>query len=151
MPSIHVIYASTSGHTEYVAGILAETLKQAGAEVELQRAERVTGEDLLRGDVLVLMSSTWNTGNVEGQLNPHMWTLLLDRAKDIALGGKKTACVALGDERYHFRANAAVHLEQFATTHGGTLVTETLKMLNEPYGQEEKVKTWAKTLLSSLA
>jgi flavodoxin I len=149
--AIHIVYASTSGHTEYVCGVLADALKAKGHAAEVQRAELVKGEDLLKGDVLVLASSTWNTGNVEGQLNPHMWTLLLDRAKDVQLAGKKVACVALGDERYFYTANAAKHLEEFVASHGGNLIEPTLKIVNEPFGQEKKVQEWAESLSAAVS
>jgi flavodoxin I len=150
MSSVHFIYASTSGHTEHVVDALAAVLKIAGVNFGKQRAELAKADDLLRGDVLILASSTWNTGNVEGQLNPHMWSLLLDRAKAVDLAGKKVACIALGDERYFYTANAALHLEAFVEGHGGSLICPTLKIINEPYGQEAKVKEWAAQLLKIL-
>ena len=152
MSSLQIIYASTSGHTEYVVsqltGFLAKEAKEL--EVNVKRAELATPEDLLAGDVLVLASSTWNTGNVEGQLNPHMHAFLLARAKDAALAGKKVALIALGDQRYHYTANAMVHFEEFVRSHGGTILS-TLTIVNEPYGQEEAVKAWGRELLDLLA
>ncbi len=147
MSSLQIIYASTSAHTEYVVERLTERLAAAGKKVEVTRAEKAAAEDFARGDVLVLASSTWNTGNVEGQLNPHMFALLTDRAKDVQLGGKKTAVIALGDQRYHYKANAAVHLEEFVNKHGGELVVPTLKILNEPFGQEAVIDRWGRELL----
>jgi flavodoxin I len=150
VPSIHIVYASTSGHTEYVSGVVGQALREAGMEVEIQCAEKTKAEDLLRGDVLILAASTWNTGNVEGQLNPHMFTLLLDRAKDVQLRGKKMALIALGDERYFYVANASKHLEAYASAHGGQQLLPTLKIINEPYGQEEKMREWADRLRVAL-
>ncbi len=144
--SLHIIYASTSGHTEYVATLVQGVLEKAGVTVEMQRAEAVQPEDLLRGDVLLLASSTWNTGNVEGQLNPHMYHLLLNRAKAADLRGKMVALVALGDDRYRYTANAAVFLEDFVKTHHGKQLDETLKVVNEPYGQEKMIEEWAVAL-----
>ncbi len=144
MTSLHIIYASTSGHTEYVVDRLLATVK--GVQAEKQRAELTKPEDLLRGDVLVLASSTWNTGGPEGQLNPHMFALLMDRAAQIDLAGKKVAVIGLGDARYHFTCAAAEHLETFVTSHGGTLIAPTLRIINEPYGQEKTVEKWAATL-----
>lgn len=151
MSSLQIIYASTSGHTEYVVQTLVSCLKDEAKKVEVtvKCAELVKAEDLLAGDVLLLASSTWNTGNVEGQLNPHMYTLLLQRAKDISLAGKKVALIALGDERYFYTANAAVHLENFVKAHGGSVLS-LLKIVNEPYGQEEKVREWGRELLTAL-
>lgn len=150
MTSVHIIYASTSGHTEFVTDVLMQTLRDAGVQVTREQAEQTKPEDLQKGDVLVLASSTWNTGNIEGQLNPHMYTLLMMRAKDVQLNGKKVALIALGDQRYFYTANAMVHLEEFVRSHGGEIVSS-LKIVNEPYGQEEKVKEWATSFLAQLS
>jgi flavodoxin I len=149
VPSIHIVYASTSGHTEYVCDVLDVAWKAKGMEVEVQRAEKTKAEDLLRGDILIIASSTWNTGNVEGQLNPHMY-MLLDRAKDLALAGKRVAVVALGDHRYRYTANAGNHIAAFVQSHGGELIEPRLEIVNEPYGQEEKVQAWARNFLTRL-
>ncbi len=150
MPSLTIIYASTSGHTEYVVGLVAAALKDAGIEISVLLAESVKPEELSGNGPLLLASSTWNTGTSEGQLNPHMYALLLERGKDAALNGRSVACIALGDKRYRYTANAAVHLEEFVKTHGGKLVSETLKIINEPYGQEKAVLDWTKKLIPTL-
>ncbi len=152
MPSIQIIFASTSGHTEYVVETLVSFLKEKAPKtsVTMLLAEKVTPEDLLKGDVLLLASSTWNTGNVEGQLNPHMFALLKDRAKAVDLKGRKVVCIGLGDQRYFYTCKAAKELEEFVFTHKGTLALPTLKIINEPYGQEDAVKTWGKSLLKLL-
>jgi flavodoxin len=101
---------------------------------------------LLRGDVLVLASSTWNTGSVEGQLNPHMWVLLQEKAKNLDLAGKPCACIGLGDHRYFYTARAADLLQSYVKTHRGRLILPTLKVINEPYGQQGKIRVWANQL-----
>jgi flavodoxin I len=110
---LHIVFASTSGHTEYVVDALTDSLKSAapGWEVEATIAEKTQPQDLLSGDVLLLASSTWNTGGTEGQLNPHMWILLHDKAKTLDLAGKPCACIGLGDHRYFYTARAADHLQ----------------------------------------
>jgi flavodoxin len=150
VPSLQIVYASTSGHTEYVVGVLGEALKEA-ATVAATRVERATADTLLAGDVLLLASGTWNTGGVEGQLNPHMHAFLHGAAKDLDLHGKTVAIVALGDERYRYTANAGKHLAEYVVAHGGALLGEPLKIVNEPYGQEDTVKAWAKKLSSLLS
>ncbi|MBI3618605.1 flavodoxin family protein [Candidatus Peregrinibacteria bacterium] len=100
MSSIHIIYASTSGHTEYVVNVLTAVLRQHGHAVTLTRAEAAKPENLQKGDVLLLGSGTWNTGGTEGQLNPHMHALLFERATNVSLQGKRVGLISLGDERY---------------------------------------------------
>jgi flavodoxin I len=153
VPSLQIIYASTSGHTEYAVGCVVDALREKAPEmaVEVRRVELVQAEDLARGDVLVLASSTWNTGGSEGQLNPHMHELLRVRAKDVDLGKKPVFCLGLGDARYHFTARALTLLEEFVTTHNGTLLSPSLKIVNEPYGQEDLIVKWTEALSQSLS
>jgi flavodoxin len=124
--SLHIVFASTSGHTEYVVEALIDSLKSAtpGWEIEETMAEKTGPQDLLRGDILLLASSTWNTGSIEGQLNPHMWVLLNDKAKTLDLAGKPCACIGLGDHRYFYTARAADHLQHYVKAHHGRLIGE---------------------------
>jgi flavodoxin I len=136
--TLHIIYASTSGHTEYVVDQAVSALK--GMDIEKQRAEQAVPEDLLRGDVLLLASGSWNTGGIEGQMNPYMHILLKEKATDIDLHGKKVLLIALGDDRYRYTAGALAHLKEFVTMHNGQVIEPALTIVNEPYGQEKNRK-----------
>ena len=154
--SLQIIYASTSGHTEYVVGVvqtclMAAEIRESPLQINIVRAESAQPEDLQKGDVLLLASGTWNTGGIEGQLNPHMFDFLIGRAKDCDLNKKPVAIIALGDERYFYTARAGEHLRRFVLDHNGTVLGDTLAVVNEPYGQEERVKKWTGQLLSFLA
>ena len=148
---LHIVFASTSGHTEYVVDALIGFLKSnaPGWEIEETMAEKTQPQDLLSGDVLLLASATWNTGGTEGQLNPHMSVLLHDKAKTLDLAGKPCACIGLGDHRYFYTARAADHLQHYVETHHGRLIVPTLRIINEPYGQEEAVRVWGKQLVDA--
>lgn len=148
--SVHIIFASTSGHTEFVVDVIIPLLKDAGHAVTKQRVELAKPEDLLKGDTLILASGTWNTGGIEGQLNPHMHAFVYGPAKGADLKGRNVAIIALGDERYHYTARAGEHLRTFIESHGGKILGEPLTVVNEPYGQEEKVEEWGKALVNSL-
>lgn len=152
MPSLtlRIIVASTSGHTDYVVDKLMEYLHaQMTLDIVKQRAELANANDLLKGDVLILAASTWNTGGPEGQLNPHMHYLLHDRAAAVDLKGKRVAVIGLGDDRYFFRVNAKHLMEEYVTSHGGILLEPSLAIVNEPYGQEKKIASWAKQFLAA--
>ena len=146
MSSLHIIFASTSGHTEYVIDQLMTVLKKQAPALTIvkKRVESAKPEDMTVGDALLLASGTWNTGGPEGQLNPYMHIFLNGPAKAIDLKGKKVAIVALGDDRYFYTARAGEHLRNFIQSHGGTVLGEQLTIVNEPYGQEEKVKAWGR-------
>lgn len=150
--SLHIVFASTSGHTEYVVDTLAACLSEAAPawEIERQMAEQTQPLDLLRGDILLLASSTWNTGGIEGQLNPHMEVLLQEQAQDVNLAAKPCACIGLGDHRYFYLARAADRLQRFVEAHHGQLILPTLRIVDEPYGHEETVRAWAMQLVSAV-
>lgn len=147
MPIINVIYASTSGHTKHVIDILSD--KISNIEYRITKAEEATSEDLLEGNVLILACGTWNLDGVEGHLNPHMNDLLNKRCKDIDLGGKNVAIIALGDDRYYYTGRATEHLMQFVLKHNGKPLGAPLLIINEPYGQEDKITKWADNLVRS--
>lgn len=147
VPSVQIIYASTSGHTEYVVGNIRASLEKGGVTCDTVIAEKATPEDLNKGDVLLLASGTWNTGSIEGQLNPHMHDLLKGRAKDVDLKGRPVLIVALGDDRYYYTCRANEHFRRYAMTHNGKIAEPALLVVNEPYGQEEKVEKWVAKIL----
>lgn len=147
MHSLHIIYASTSGHTEYVVQRVVTVLEAAGITPTVQKAEEADADDLTKADVLLLASSTWNTGGREGQLNPHMFTLLHKRAKDVDLAGKPIIIIGLGDERYTFTVRAAEKLIEYIESHNGQVTGEPLRIVNEPYHQNDVVDAWAKEII----
>jgi flavodoxin I len=149
--SLHIVFASTSGHTKYVVAALIESLESTTPswEIEETMAEKAQPQDLLTGDILLLASATWNTGGIEGQLNPHMWGLLHDKAKTLDLAGKPCACIGLGDHRYFYTARAGDHLQHYVKAHHGRLIVPTLRIIDEPYGQEEAVRVWGKQLVDA--
>lgn len=153
MQSLHIIYASTSGHTEHVVNALTGFLssRTPDIKIERQRAELATAEDLQRGDLLILASGTWNFGGIEGHLNEHMHRLLFEKAGKIALGGKPVALISLGDDRYRFTTRCTERFMQFIKESGARLVHQPLTIVNEPYGQEERIRKWAGKLLEIMA
>lgn len=146
--SLSIISASTSGNTEYVADVVTQRIGSAAA-VDSRRAELAGASDLLGNDLVILGSGTWNTGGREGQLNMHMHALL-ERARDIDLRGKPMTFISLGDDRYYFRTRCTEHFLRFCREHGGTLFIPPLILVNEPYGQEEKIVRWADKLVDAM-
>lgn len=151
MPSIHAIYASTSGHTEYVVDVVRQALTRSKEiAVTSQRAELAQREDLARGDVLLLASGTWNTDGIEGQLNEHMHRFLFEQCKDVDLQSKPVVLVSLGDERYYFTTRCTEHFQRFVRQANGKMLTPPLIIVNEPYTQHERIEHWAARLASAL-
>lgn len=150
--TISVIYSTATGHTEHVVNVLTEILSKEFpvARITKQKAEMTKPEDLRKSNVLILACGSWNTGNVEGQLSPYMHDLLTVRAVGENLEGIHAAAIGLGDDRYYFTARAAEKLTEFLAGHGASMLLPTLKVINDPYGQEEKVESWAKELITAI-
>ena len=148
--SIHILYASTSGHTEYVIGVLKELLEAKKVSVTACRVESATVADFSKSDVLILASGTWNTGGIEGQLNPHMHAFVWGPAKSVDLKGKNVAIVALGDDRYYYTCRAGEHLRLYIQNHGGKVLGDALLVVNEPYGQEKRIRGWGEWFVTVL-
>lgn len=153
MPSLHIIFASTSGNTEHVVDTLVEHLGNTQPEltVTTQRAEEAEPDDLKKGDVLLLASSTWNYDAVEGYLNMHMREFLEKRCKDADLAGTPVALIILGDDRYYYTGRGTERFMQFLMSHNGKSCTMPLLMINDPYGQEDKVAAWCDKLMQCFA
>lgn len=148
--SLYIIFATTSGHTEFVVDTLTRSVELSDWEIETTLAEKASQQDMLTGAVLLLASSTWNTGGVEGQLNPHMSALLQSKATNLDLAAKPSACIGLGDHRYYYTARAADLLQDYIESHHGRLLLPALRIVDEPYGQEQAVLGWGKQLADAL-
>lgn len=149
MSSLHIIFASTSGNTEHVVDTLIAHLAATQKQIHVtkQRAEEANAEDMQRGDVLLLASSTWNYDAVEGYLNMHMREFLEKRAKDADLSGRPVALIILGDDRYYYTGRGTERFMQYLMSHNGKSCTMPLIIVNDPYGQEEKIQQWSEKLL----
>jgi flavodoxin len=152
MPTLVAIYASTSGHTEFVVDAVATKLQAVLPELKVEklRAERAEAKDFDRADILLLGSGTWNSNGVEGLLNPHMDKLFTERATTVDLRGKPTALISLGDDRYFFTARCTEHLQRFVRTHNGKPLLPPLIIVNEPYDQTERIDRWAEKFAVSV-
>lgn len=150
--SIHVIYASTSGNTEYAVEVVRERFRHKAKTIKFSvtKAEQADAKDLHKGDLLILASGTWNTYGIEGQMNPHMHDLLDAHAAGVDLKNKKVAFIALGDDRYYYTCRSGEHMRTFVRTHNGTPYGDPLLVINDPYGQEDRINKWVDKLLLTM-
>lgn len=59
MANILVVYYSRSGHTEKMASIIAEAIKQEGLDVVLKRVQDTEASELLKYDAIIMGSPTY--------------------------------------------------------------------------------------------
>lgn len=90
MMKVGLYYGSTTGNTERVADIIAETF---GENLQAECIDRVPPEVLESYDVLIFGISTWNVGQLEMTWDDYFPTL-----DKINFKGKKVALFGLGDQ-----------------------------------------------------
>ena len=142
MDKVHVVFGSTTGMTEAVAGKIAEALGAKAFNVNAGDAAAFDAE------LLVLGSSTWGIGDLQDD-----WAARLDQVKG-SLAGKNVAVFGLGDS-VGFADSFCVAAETLANAAkdaGATLVGEVLKLddTNESDKTDEKVAAWVETLKAAL-
>ncbi len=142
MDKVHVVFGSTTGMTEAVAGKIAEALGAQAFNVNAGDAAAFDAE------LLVLGTSTWGIGELQDD-----WAARLDGVKS-GFAGKKVAVFGLGDS-VGFADSFCVAAETIANTakeSGATLVGEVLKLddANESDKTDAKVSAWVETLKAAL-
>jgi len=91
--AVGLFYATQTGNTETVAGVIAEA-----AGVEAQDVGEIGAEDLAGYDGLLVGCPTWNTGADEYRSGT-AWDDLLDDIKGVDLAGKPVAVFGCGDSQ----------------------------------------------------
>jgi len=91
--AVGLFYATQTGNTETVAGVIAEA-----TGVESQDVGEISAEDLAGYDGLLVGCPTWNTGADEYRSGT-AWDDLLDDIKGIDLAGKPVAVFGCGDSQ----------------------------------------------------
>merc|ERR1719323_940990 len=91
--AVGLFYATQTGNTETVAGVIAEK-----AGVEAMDVGEISAEDLAGYDGLLVGCPTWNTGADEYRSGT-AWDDLLDDIKGVDLAGKSVAVFGCGDSQ----------------------------------------------------
>ena len=119
--NLAIIYGSTTGNTEHAAEMIRDHF---GSHVSrMANIADLTPEDLLKYDVLVIGTPTWNIGELQ-----YDWEDFLPQLKGLDLTGTKIALFGLGDSHGY--------PENFLDALG--LLWDELKVLGRP----ELVGTW---------
>ncbi len=114
---IGIFYASTTGNTERVAGLIRDALQDA-AEVALYNVASDDLNEMTNCDCVILGTSTWNAGELQDDWASH------ETLDGISLAGKKVALFGLGDQSGFSDTfvNGMGALADAATNAGGELI-----------------------------
>lgn len=160
MSKVIVVYGSTTGTTEDVAGRIASAL---GAEAI--PVSNLTADVIAANDVLVLGSSTWGCGELQDD-----WYDGVEKLKAADLKGKKVAVFGCGDSASYSdtfcdamsiiakaAADAGAQLigkvstdgytfDSSASAEGGEFVGLAIDEMNESDKTDGRIAAWVKSL-----
>lgn len=143
---IHIIYASTSGNTEFVMEKVADVWRKMGKEVFLHRSEKTDISILNDNKIFLLATSTWDHGTI----NP-FFNKLLAEMKQNDFTGKSSAFIGLGDRRYekHYFCTGMTLLKEVWESRKGKAIGTALTIGREPFDEliDKLVRDWAEKTL----
>lgn len=148
MKSALIVYGSTTGSTEYAAGVIERALAASGLAVKNVDVGRVKADGLCDGYDLVLFGcSTWGMDTVELQED---FISLFDEFQSIRAAGKKVAVFGCGDSGYTWFCGAVDEIEKKLKELGAEVV-DTLRIDGDPQQQDEEIQAWAGRVAANLA
>jgi flavodoxin short chain len=138
-----VVYGSTTGNTEEVAGYVAETLVGEGVAVDVKNAADVQASELTKGyDLVFFGCSTWGDDAIELQED---FEPLYEELEKAALDGSKVAVFGCGDTSYPHFCGAVDAIVEKSERLGARLVGLPLKIDGQP--DRGEAVAWAKSVL----
>ncbi len=148
MSSALIVYGSTTGNTEYVAGMIEKTLAESGITVNKMNAAQVEPEGLCRGyDLVFFGCSTWGYDTVEMQDD---FIELFEAFEQISAQGKPVAVFGCGDSDYpHFCGAVDVIASRLKEL--GAKVADTLKIDGSPETEDDEIVCWTQEILKQLS
>jgi flavodoxin short chain len=148
MANVLIVYGSTTGNTEWVAGQLGEQLKASGNAVETAKAGAVKPSDLCAGrDIVLFGCSTWGQDEVELQDD---FIPLFEAFDSIGASGVKTAVFGCGDEDYTHFCGAVDAITDKLNGLGSKVVGGKLKINGDPGDSAEAIKTWCQGVIAAI-
>ncbi len=140
-----VLYGSTTGNNELIAGIINETLIKMGFEVVLKNVATANSSELTDYDLIVIGSSTWGDGELQDDMVEFSREM-----KNINLLGKKATAFGCGDDSWPNFCTAPDILDRQLINCGANIVAKPLKVNGSATDSEDTIKQWAKELAMSI-
>ncbi len=137
-----VLYGSTTGNTETVAGWIGEALVAAGTAVKVVNVASAKAA-LTDCDLVVLGSSTWGEGELQDDFSDYYDNMSAD-----GLSGKRVAVFGCGDSAMFpdYFCEAVDKIEQKARDCGAVIVADSLKIDGYIDDYRDTASEWAAAL-----
>jgi flavodoxin len=145
---ICIVFSSIGGHTEMVVDKISELLSIKENIVKKVRVDVTNPASLLKFDLIILASPTYNQGTVEDKFFPFLKVL-----STLDLSGKRFAVIGLGSLKYYseYLTEAATILEECVKTSGGELVVNGLRINGHPAQfTSSLIPSWTNKLILKL-
>jgi len=140
-----IIYGSTTGNTELLAGYIADGIKEAGMDVTIRDVVDVSVEDMQGYDVIFLGSSTWGEGDLQDDFVP-----FYEAMDGISLSGKKGAAFGPGDASYDLFCEAVNLLEDRLRECDAAIIAPGLKIDGDVVAAEKAAAEWGRQAVTAI-
>ena len=149
MSKVLIIFGSTTGNTEGIAGKIASLIEGAGHSVDVKNAADISDcTDIAKDYDAVLMGcSCWGDEDIELQDD---FVPVFDAIGSMGLSGKKVAAFASGDSSYQHFCGSVDVIEEAAKEAGATIIAGGLKVDGDASAAPDEIADFAKTVASSL-
>ena len=144
-----IIFGSTTGNTEEMAGIVKTMLEHSDFEVEIKEVSDASTADLTGDhDLLLLGCPAYGDDEIELQEDFADFYEQLDGTR---LDGKPFAVFAPGDSSYEHFCGSVDMLEDKMNDMGGEMANDGLKIDGDPSDAEGEIETWVESTAASVA
>ena len=143
-----IIYGSTTGNTEDMAGMVRKELEQLDFEAEVKDVTTAAVEDLT-GDENLLLLGCPAYGDDEIELQED-FADFYEKLNGVKLEGKPFAVFAPGDTSYEHFCGSVDLLEEKMTELGGKQVTYGLKVDGDPGDAIGEIAAWVESIVGLL-
>lgn len=141
MVSALIVYGSTTGNTEYVAGVVGRVLGAQGFSVTTVDAGQAEASGLCDNyDFVLFGCSTWGHDTIEFQDD---FVDLFDNFEKINAEGKNTAVFGCGDTAYPYYCGAVDVIAEKLNEMGAKVLGSRLKIDGDPQSEEAAIEVWA--------
>lgn len=148
MANVLIVYGSTTGNTQWVAGEIKKVFDGHGHSVESKSADKVSADGLCNGKDMVLFGcSTWGQDEIELQDD---FIPLFESFDKIGASGVKAGVFGCGDEDYTYFCGAVDAIYDKLKEMGATLAGDKLKINGDPGDSDASIKSWAEGLTKAL-
>lgn len=136
-----IIYGSTTGNCESIAGTIEKKLISKGVITTLKNVTDTSVNELIEYDLILLGSSTWNDGELQDDF--------IDFDKSLAtanLSDKKIAIFGVGNSGWPSFCGSVDVLETTVQLTGATIATESLRIDVDP--DRNELEDWLEKVIA---